>query len=201
MLPDICGGLESVNNRATGAEYARWYDTWVKPSFPILRGYECYDYRCSILHQGRSNQQGARRFDRIAFIAPTPGVSRPMMNMPNQAGAGGGVFGSFTLDFGTGTVSSEQLHLLKKQSGETVLPIDLQNFYIAVTTAVRRWLEQLEDPAILARLNEMIRPRPGRDAGGMALLQGIDQPDFSGIDRCNVIIKPPPGPASLVRVQ
>ena len=185
-LPDICGALETPNE-PNGDRYKRWYNENVIPSFTVLTADECWKYRCSILHEGASQHERFERFDRIAFIEPTPGVPRPMMNMPNQASAGGGVIGSFTLDFGTGTVSSEQLHLLKTQSGETVLPIDIQLFYIEVTTAVGRWLEQIKDPAILTRLDEMIRSRPGRDAGGMALLQGINHPDFSGIAGCNVI--------------
>ena len=88
-VPDIAGALSSENGEASGKKFAAWYETWVRPRFrenliaslpPQARGHikdlenpldgeACYQFRCSLLHQG-STQHPNSRFDRIIFIEP-----------------------------------------------------------------------------------------------------------------------------------
>ena len=88
-IPDIAGALASENGEASGKKYAAWYETWVRPRFlenvladlpPDARahvrnlenpldGESCYQFRCSLLHQG-STQHPKSKFSRIIFIEP-----------------------------------------------------------------------------------------------------------------------------------
>jgi hypothetical protein len=88
-VPDIAGALSSENGEASGKKFAAWYETWVRPRFrenvvssrrPSVRkhigtfenpldGESCYQFRCSLLHQG-STQHPKSKFDRIIFIEP-----------------------------------------------------------------------------------------------------------------------------------
>jgi len=88
-VPDIAGALSSENGEASGQKYAAWYETWVRPRFrenaaarlsPALRGTvgglenpldgdTCYQFRCSLLHQG-STQHPKSKVARIIFIEP-----------------------------------------------------------------------------------------------------------------------------------
>lgn len=69
-LPDICGALQSDSGRATSNKYKKWFDKYAKEEGPIvLTGEECYHYRCSCLHQLRSDHEKSR-YDRIKFTLP-----------------------------------------------------------------------------------------------------------------------------------
>jgi hypothetical protein len=88
-VPDIAGALSSDNGEASGKKFAAWYEAWVRPRFcenvlatlpPHARdhvaelenpldGESCYQFRCSLLHQG-STQHPKSKFDRIIFIEP-----------------------------------------------------------------------------------------------------------------------------------
>jgi hypothetical protein len=84
-VPDICGGLESPDGQANGKRYAAWFDSHVAPMHGgMLTGQDCYYFRCSFLHQGRT-QHPKGSFSRILFVEPHPG--RPMfhMNIMNDA--------------------------------------------------------------------------------------------------------------------
>lgn len=88
-VPDIAGALGSENGEATGKKFAAWYEAWVRPRFREnvvaglphdvrhhikdlenpLDGDSCYQFRCSLLHQGRT-QHPKSKFTRIIFIEP-----------------------------------------------------------------------------------------------------------------------------------
>jgi len=69
-VPDICGALDSQDGVATGARYRGWYRTHVLPRFNTLSPEECYRYRCTALHQGRSEPSQSVDYDRVIFIEP-----------------------------------------------------------------------------------------------------------------------------------
>lgn len=89
-VPDAAGALESENFWATPDKYVSWFDTWVRPRMGDqvlarmppqvlermepkrlgpLDGAACYQFRCSLLHQG-STIRKTSPFDRIMFIEP-----------------------------------------------------------------------------------------------------------------------------------
>jgi len=72
-IPDMAGALESSNGEATSARYIDWYNRNVHAAYTqdqFLDGAACWDFRCSVLHQGRSTLK--RRRHRVAFIDPDP---------------------------------------------------------------------------------------------------------------------------------
>jgi len=84
-LPDICGALESPNGQANGQRYAEWFDRHVAPSYPrTLTGRDCYNFRCSMLHQGRM-QHPASSFERIFFVEPSAARNVFHNNVFNRA--------------------------------------------------------------------------------------------------------------------
>ncbi|MGA2036505.1 MAG: hypothetical protein ABSH04_02855 [Acidimicrobiales bacterium] len=91
VIPDICGALESKDGGATGDRYKTWFDTHVAPrnvSYftrkPYLTGEDCYRFRCSFLHQGRT-QHPKSGYTRILFIEPGPNPIIGHMNIVNDA--------------------------------------------------------------------------------------------------------------------
>ncbi len=95
-IPDIAGAMDSENGWATKDKYIDWYEKWVRPrskekmlaqlpeemrdkvpsSESPLDGESCYNFRCSLLHQGRAIQNDQNKFDRIIFVEPqTSGVT------------------------------------------------------------------------------------------------------------------------------
>lgn len=75
-IPDIAGALSSEDGRASQTKYIDWYEKWVRPRLAENRGREnpftgqaCYWFRCSLLHQGSSQDQQSRSH-RIIFIEP-----------------------------------------------------------------------------------------------------------------------------------
>jgi hypothetical protein len=75
-VPDIAGALESQDGRASRKRYIAWYKCWVQPRLRQKRekdnpfsGEACYSFRCSMLHQGRSQRQGDA-YTKIMFIEP-----------------------------------------------------------------------------------------------------------------------------------
>lgn len=84
-IPDMCGALESKDGIATGAHYKTWFDSHVAPRHvghwdnkPFLTGQDCYNFRCSFLHQGRL-QHTKGGYDRLFFLEP--GTSGMTMHM------------------------------------------------------------------------------------------------------------------------
>ncbi len=73
-VPDICGALEAPDGLSTGARYAAWFDQYVAPTYHgTLDGQTCYQFRCSMLHQG-STQHPKSQYHRIIFLEPTGGM-------------------------------------------------------------------------------------------------------------------------------
>lgn len=68
-LPDICGAIESANGRATGNKYRGWFTRHISPKYPRIDPEDCWQLRCSLLHQGRSS---AVSYQRLIFVAPGP---------------------------------------------------------------------------------------------------------------------------------
>ncbi len=69
-LPDICGALESSDGLATGAKYTAWFDQHIAPRYRgSLTGRDCYLFRCSLLHQGKTVHP-AGRYSRILLVEP-----------------------------------------------------------------------------------------------------------------------------------
>ncbi len=65
-IPDLMAALADANGTTSGRKYEDWYRSNV--DFPVDAA-ECYRWRCSMLHQGRS-ATGAVPPTRIAFAEP-----------------------------------------------------------------------------------------------------------------------------------
>lgn len=85
IIPDICGAIGSKNGRATHLKYVRWYNRHVGIGMcRFLNGRACYDFRCSMLHQGSTmNPRG--RYSRILFLEPGTTTSVFHCNVINDA--------------------------------------------------------------------------------------------------------------------
>ena len=72
-LPDICGAMSSENGWATREKYIEWFNQYVAPRYPggLFTGDDCYTFRNSVLHQGRTAHPSGR-YSRILFIEPGP---------------------------------------------------------------------------------------------------------------------------------
>jgi len=94
-IPDIAAALDAPDGLANGQRYASWYEKWVRPQFaeaviaslpallpsdqrehikkglqkPPMDGEACYQFRCSLLHQG-TTQHSKSPFTRIIFVEP-----------------------------------------------------------------------------------------------------------------------------------
>ncbi|MCH7882890.1 hypothetical protein IIA95_00510 [Patescibacteria group bacterium] len=69
-IPDICGALSSENGETDGQKYKAWFDQYIAPKYiNFTDGADCYRFRCSLLHQGRSQLKDSK-FSRIWFIEP-----------------------------------------------------------------------------------------------------------------------------------
>ena len=81
-IPDMGGAADSEDGYASGKKYVAWYETWARPQFRLrlLRdfgidlespfdGVSCYQFRCSLLHQGRGEHVKSK-YERIVFFEP-----------------------------------------------------------------------------------------------------------------------------------
>jgi hypothetical protein len=90
VIPDICGALESADGSTNGAIYTAWFDTHVAPLHvwggrpPMLTGEDSYRFRCSFLHQGRT-QHPKSGYSRIVFVEPGATTNVFHMNILNDA--------------------------------------------------------------------------------------------------------------------
>jgi hypothetical protein len=66
-IPDICAALETADGQAKGYRYIRWFDQNIPSG--TATGQDIYQYRCSLLHQGRTAHPNGK-FSRIIFIEP-----------------------------------------------------------------------------------------------------------------------------------
>jgi hypothetical protein len=74
IVPDICGAVDANNGEATRESYRDWFDKWLGPKYRrrdmvFLDGADCYRFRCSFLHQGRTDHPMSS-VTRIAFFEP-----------------------------------------------------------------------------------------------------------------------------------
>ncbi len=70
-LPDICSALEAADGLATGARYIDWFNRNVAPRYSgSLDGETCWQFRCSMLHQG-TTQHPRGRYARVLFLEPS----------------------------------------------------------------------------------------------------------------------------------
>jgi len=80
-IPDMCAALDSADGNTSRIEYAKWFDKHVAPKYKgSLSGEECYQFRCSLLHQGKL-QPRKGRYSRLIFIEPgtTPVVTHNLV--------------------------------------------------------------------------------------------------------------------------
>lgn len=72
-LPDICGALRSSDGEADSKKYTDWYEEFVLSKYPVLSATEAYQYRCSALHQGKSEPRRSENkdYERIIFLDPS----------------------------------------------------------------------------------------------------------------------------------
>jgi hypothetical protein len=69
-VPDMCAALSSSDGQTNGARYAAWFDQNVAPKYNgNLDGRTCYQFRCSLLHQG-TTQHPKSSYSRIIFLEP-----------------------------------------------------------------------------------------------------------------------------------
>jgi len=70
-IPDICGAMDSENGEAKPKKYIAWFDRYIPPEYRgLLDGKDCYDFRCSLLHQGSSHRKNSR-YTRVLFVEPS----------------------------------------------------------------------------------------------------------------------------------
>lgn len=131
-LPDICGAIDAVDGRATGARYMAWFDKYVGHKYrdadgePTLTGEVCYYYRCSLLHQGRSAHPKSK-FTRVIFV-------------PSKTVTGWSVHNNVLVG---------------------VLQIDIEQFCLDVSDGVKQWLRDVRGTDLFKRnYEEFIRYRP-----------------------------------------
>jgi hypothetical protein len=71
---DICGAIDSSNGRTNRNTYAKWFDTYVAPSYShshrqLFTGCDCWACRNRLLHQGRTTDtEGKGRYSRFEFL-------------------------------------------------------------------------------------------------------------------------------------
>ena len=69
-IPDICGAINSQDGKAKPERYKKWFNEYVAPKYGnFLSGHDCYNFRCSLLHQG-SSWHPESNYSRIFFIEP-----------------------------------------------------------------------------------------------------------------------------------
>jgi hypothetical protein len=73
-VPDICGALESENGLAGSDKYKKWIEQYLVKARPDKYGDQLssehiWQFRCSLLHQGRSKHNKSE-YQRILFFEP-----------------------------------------------------------------------------------------------------------------------------------
>jgi hypothetical protein len=71
-VPDIAGALDSEDGIACRKKYERWFDEHISPKYfsfgdQLLTGMDCYQYRCVLLHQGRTVHTQSR-YSKTMFL-------------------------------------------------------------------------------------------------------------------------------------
>ena len=73
-IPDICSALESKDGKTDGKKYKKWFDEYMVNKEPEkygdgrnLTSNDCWNFRCAMLHQGRSSHDKID-YKRILFV-------------------------------------------------------------------------------------------------------------------------------------
>jgi hypothetical protein len=74
-LPDICTSLNPKKNASIGEQYAKWYDQHVekqrdKTLQGVFNGKDCWQLRCSIIHELSTHTKGYYQKALITLPAP-----------------------------------------------------------------------------------------------------------------------------------
>jgi hypothetical protein len=83
-IPDICGAMSSDNGEASKQKYIDWYNRYVANACHFFTGEDCYNFRCSFLHQG-STQHPKSNYTRIIFVEPSATTNIFHCNILNDA--------------------------------------------------------------------------------------------------------------------
>lgn len=67
-IPDICAALESKNGKSSSPAYKAWYQNHLSEAYKIAAN-DCWNLRCSLLHQGRSDNPNSE-VERVIFTLP-----------------------------------------------------------------------------------------------------------------------------------
>ena len=121
-VPDIAGALDSESGYALPEKYKGWFDEYIAPKYfsfgvQLITGEDCYNYRCAILHQGRSQRSQGGRTQRPQRYSKT------MFHFTKQENVGG--CGAYKL-------------------GQT-LAIDVPKFCSYMVNGAYTWLDLVED--------------------------------------------------------
>ncbi|AEG15639.1 hypothetical protein Desku_2093 [Desulfofundulus kuznetsovii DSM 6115] len=84
LIPDICGAAGSKNGRSSREKYINWFAKYASNICPFLSGEDCWRFRCSLLHQG-SSQDERSSYCRVLFIEPTATTNVFHCNVLNDA--------------------------------------------------------------------------------------------------------------------
>ena len=134
-IPDICGALASSNGMASGNKYAEWFNDCVAHKHfawgkQWLTGEDCYQIRCAMLHQGRSDRP------KISYSSV-----RFMIKQPNTAIVGGIIL-----------IKDEALK--DKALKDKTLYIDLLQFCQNIVQSAYDWLEEVENDPLFKKNSE-----------------------------------------------
>ncbi|WP_414524190.1 hypothetical protein, partial [Umezakia ovalisporum] len=83
-LPDICAALETEDGWARKDLYKNWYNTYILPNYSSLSAEDCYNLRCSVVHQGKFGRPGMT-YSRVLFTLPDRTNSIFHNNIMNDA--------------------------------------------------------------------------------------------------------------------
>jgi hypothetical protein len=125
-IPDICSAMESEDGLTNGNRYKKWFNEYVVKREPEKYGddknftaADCWNFRCAILHQGRSNHERLD-YKRILFIEP-----------PNLHG-----------------IESIHACIVGANTEEKSLLINVEKFCSDIIESANEWLKQNENSAI-----------------------------------------------------
>lgn len=74
ILPDTCASLSSPNGKTDSKKYKEWYSKYVQSSKNNYDSEDCYDFRCSMVHEGSTSRKKSK-FSKILFIPPGSSMS------------------------------------------------------------------------------------------------------------------------------
>jgi hypothetical protein len=123
-IPDICSALQSENNKTTGSKYENWFNKYIPKLAPNkygidgqLKAEDLYKIRCSLLHQGQTNNQ--KDYKRLLFIEPDTGAYK--------------------------SLNSIHCCIVGNDSAEKSLLIDVVKFCEDIIKGGEEWLKEMEN--------------------------------------------------------